>query len=45
MLDTTERDICREKKADEVWVFGKISDGVLAEIKIAKEIEKPTKFF
>jgi len=51
MLDTVERDICREannnllKKADEIWIFGKISDGVLSEIKIAKEIKKPTKFF
>lgn len=51
MLDTVERNMCREannnlaKRADEIWVFGEISDGVLAEIKIAKEMQKPIKFF
>jgi hypothetical protein len=33
------------KRADEVWVFGKVSDGVLAEIKLAKQMKKPIKFF
>jgi len=43
MLDTVERDVVRDannsilRKADEVWVFGRISDGVLAEIRIAKK--------
>lgn len=32
-------------KSDELWVFGPVSDGVLAEIKIAKEIGKPIKYF
>ncbi|MEV4617318.1 phosphoribosyltransferase family protein [Asanoa sp. NPDC049573] len=30
--------------ADEVWVFGPISDGVLAEILIAEELGKPVRF-
>jgi hypothetical protein len=43
LLDTVPRDIIREanntlvKRADEIWVFGKISDGVLAEIKLANK--------
>ena len=51
MLDTVNRDICREannnllKRADEVWVFGEVSNGVLAEIKIAKKMKKPINFF
>ena len=51
MLDTVERDKTREannnlvKKADELWVFGPISDGVLAEIKLAKEANKPINYF
>ena len=51
MLDTVERDKNREannnlvKKADELWVFGPISDGVLAEIKLAKEANKPINYF
>src|SRR3989338_8864313 len=31
--------------ADELWIFGEISDGVLAEIKQAKEQGKPIKYF
>ena len=51
MLDSVERDKIREanndlvKKADELWVFGQISDGVLLEIKLAKEANKPIKYF
>lgn len=51
MLDTIERDKIREannalvEKADELWVFGEVSNGVLAEIKIAKERNKPIKYF
>lgn len=33
------------KKCDEVWVFGPISDGVLHEIKIAKNMNKIIKYF
>lgn len=38
LLDVVERDVVREannnvlKKADELWVFGKVSDGVEAEL-------------
>ncbi len=51
LLDTVKRDLVRKgnnnlvKRADELWVFGAISDGVLAEIKIAKEMAKPIKYF
>ncbi len=51
MLDTVDRDKIREadnicvKRSDEVWVFGPISDGVLAELKIAKDMGKPIKYF
>ncbi len=30
---------------DELWVFGEISDGVLAEIKMFKNLGKPIKYF
>lgn len=51
MLDTVERNSLREtnntyvEKADEVWAFGPISDGVLAEVLLAKKSKKPVKFF
>ncbi len=28
-----------------IWVFGEISNGVLAEIKITKEMDKPIRYF
>ena len=33
------------KKCDELWVFGEVSDGVLAEMLIFKKLNKPIKFF
>lgn len=51
LLDSVDRDSIREgnnnlvKRADELWVFGTVSNGVLAEIKIAKKMEKPVKYF
>ena len=51
LLDSIERDLIREgnnnlvKRADELWVFGSVSDGVLAEIKIAKDMEKSILYF
>ncbi len=51
LLDVVDRDVVREgnnnlvKRSDEMWVFGPVSDGVLAEIKIAKEQGKPVKYF
>lgn len=32
-------------KADELWVIGDISDGVAAEIRLAKELEKKIRYF
>lgn len=51
LLDTVPRNIVREannslvQNSNELWVFGPISDGVLAEIKIAKELKKTIKYF
>ncbi len=51
MLDAIDKDRIREannnlvEKADELWVFGEISNGVLAEIKIAKQENKPIRYF
>lgn len=51
MLDTVEREKVRTanntlvERADELWVFGEISDGVLTEIKLAKQRNKPIKYF
>ncbi|MBN2478830.1 MAG: hypothetical protein JXA94_01240 [Parachlamydiales bacterium] len=51
LLDTVDRNLIRKsnntlvKKADEIWVFGEISDGVLAEILIAKKLNKTVRFF
>ncbi len=51
LIDSVDRDLVREANnnliriVDEVWVFGPVSDGVLAEIKIAKELNKPIKYF
>jgi hypothetical protein len=33
------------KISNELWVFGSISDGVLAEIKLAKQLNKPIRYF
>jgi len=51
MLDSVDRDLIREAnnnlviRSDELWVFGAVSNGVLAEIKIAKEMNKIIKYF
>ena len=51
LLDTVNRDLVREGnnnlviRSDEIWVFGPVSNGVLAEIKIAKEMNKPVRYF
>ncbi|MBI4154309.1 hypothetical protein HY501_03155 [Candidatus Woesearchaeota archaeon] len=51
MLDTVDRDTVRNsnntlvKRCDELWVFGPVSDGVLAEIRIAKQLGKPVRYF
>ncbi len=51
MLDCVDRDLIREgnnnlvMRSDELWVFGPVSNGVLVEIKIAKEMNKPINYF
>lgn len=51
LLDSVERDSLikanREliRRSDELWVFGRISDGVAEEIKLAKECDMPIRYF
>lgn len=51
LTDTVKRDTVRNannnlvKIADEIWIFGPISDGVLAEILLAKKSHKKIKYF
>lgn len=51
LLDTVPRETIYEanftlvKRADEIWVFGNISDGVMAEIKLGKKMNKPIRYF
>lgn len=51
ITDTVDRDLVRRANnnliriSDELWIFGPISDGVLAEIKLAKKQNKPIKYF
>lgn len=51
LLDAVDRDLIRNannnlvKKADAIWVFGQISDGVMDEIRIAKDFGKPREYF
>jgi hypothetical protein len=51
LLDKVDRDLVREgnnnlvKRCDEIWVFGAVSNGVLAEIQIANRAGKPVRFF
>jgi len=51
LLDSVDRNLVREgdnnlvMRADETWVFGDVSNGVLAEIQLAKHWHKPVKYF
>ncbi|MFH1521818.1 MAG: hypothetical protein ABIF18_02560 [archaeon] len=51
MLDTIDRDIVRNannnlvKRADEIWIFGPVADGVLEEIRLAKREGKSIRYF
>lgn len=51
LLDTVDRDVVRSannvlvNRADELWVFGDVSDGVLAEIKQVQAQGKSIRFF
>ena len=51
LLDTVDRHEVRAgnntivARSDEIWVFGPVSNGVLAEINLAKQLNKPTRYF
>ena len=51
LYELTDRDLVRRgnnnivRIADEIWVFGPIADGVLAEIELAMSYNKPLRFF
>ena len=51
LLDSVDCDSIREannslvKRADELWVFGPISNGVFAEITLAERYQKPIVYF
>ena len=51
LFDTVEREKIYKansvlvERAEELWVFGEVSDGVLAEIKLAKTQQKPIRYF
>ena len=51
LLDSVDRDTVREannnlvKRSDEIWVFGPVSNGVLAEIQIGKSMSKVIRYF
>lgn len=51
LLDTVDREAIRDsnntlvRRCDEVWVFGPVSDGVLEEIRLARRIGKPVRYF
>lgn len=51
LYELVERDLVRNgnnnllKRCDELWVYGQISDGVLAEIQMFKRLSKPIRFF
>jgi hypothetical protein len=51
LLDVVDRDLVREgnnnlvKRCDEIWVFGAVSNGVLAEVLIAHKQGKPVRYF
>lgn len=51
LLDTVDRDVVRQAnnvvvaRSDQIWIFGPISDGVLAEVIQAKAAGKVTRYF
>jgi hypothetical protein len=51
LLGKVDRNLVREgnnnlvKRCDEIWVFGDVSNGVLAEVKIGKEQGKTIRYF
>ena len=51
LYELVDRDMVRNgnnnllKRCDEIWVFGEVSDGVLAEIEIFKGLGRPIRYF
>ena len=51
LADTLPRDVLiganndLVRRADELWVFGEVSDGVKAEIDLARSLKRPIRFF
>lgn len=51
LLDSVDRNSIRDAnnsivlRSDQVWVFGPVSNGVLAEIVLAKKTDKPISYF
>lgn len=51
LTDSVDRDMVRAAnntlvaRADELWVFGSISNGVEAEIALAERLDKPIRYF
>ena len=51
LYELVDRDLVRNgnnnilKRCDELWVYGEISDGVLAEIQMFEKLGKPIRFF
>lgn len=51
LLDSVDRDLVREgnnnlvKRCDQIWMFGPVSDGALAEIQLANQQGKTVRFF
>jgi len=51
LYELVDRDLVRSgnnnllRRCDELWVYGEISDGVLAEIQMFKDSKKPVRFF
>lgn len=51
LTDAVDRDLVRHANnnliriSDEMWIFGPVSDGVLAEIILVKKLKKPIKYF
>jgi hypothetical protein len=51
LADTLPRNVLIEanndlvRRADELWVFGEITDGVQAEIDLAHSLKRPMRFF
>lgn len=51
LYELVDRDLIRNannnllRRCDELWVYGEISDGVLAEIQMFQELRKPIRYF